>query len=377
MVRAVLPEPPRAPAAPPSPGVLGRFGGARIGKLLLGCFLGALLLYVLQKGGLPLLPAADALAKVPWWVIGAYLALLAISAYFRGVRWRLLLRPVAPVSSARALSAVLVGSAAILILPLRLGEMARPYLIARTKQVGVLAALGTVVAERIIDGLILALILGAALLTVPTLSPLPAQVVGIPVAVSAIRGYAWTFLLVFSAAFTAIVVFHSARELATKLLRGILGRFSPKLAAFVALRFESFSDGLSFLRNRAIASRYLLETAVYWFTGALSYWVLGYGTGVVHADQSVMTFGEACAVMGVLGIATVLPGPPGLLGLFQAGVYAALTMYFPERVVTGAGSAYVFLLYVLQMAFTLTTALVCVGLEAWMAKRQGARRHGA
>jgi len=37
------------------------------------------------------------------------------------------------------------------------------------------------------------------------------------------------------------------------------------------------------------------------------------------------------------------------LGVFQAGIYAAMTMFYPTNVVVGAGAAYVFLLYACQV----------------------------
>jgi uncharacterized protein (TIRG00374 family) len=337
-----------------------RLPWANVIKLVLSLGLGGWLIYGMHVGGLPLVPPARVFAQVSWWTVVAYVVLLAIASYFRGVRWRLLLEPIAPVSSGRALNAVLIGSAAVLLLPFRLGETARPYLIARQTRVGVVAALGTVVAERIIDGLVLSLILGAAMIAVPTLHPLPEQVIGLPIPVSAVRGYAWTFLAIFSAAFLVILLIHAARDLGTRILRSVFGVVSTRLATLITTTLERFADGLGFFRHRKLGLRYLLETAVYWLFAVLGYWILGWGCGVVHADQSIMTFGEACAVMGVLGIAAALPGPPGLIGLFQAGAYAAMTMYFPANTVTGAGAAYVFLLYVVQLSFTILTA--CVGL---------------
>jgi glycosyltransferase 2 family protein len=347
-----------------APPAIRRVTFAQIAKVLFSLVIGALLVYGLHKGGVPLVPPAHAFAHVRWWTVVAYLGLLAASSYFRGIRWRLLLRPVAPVSSLEALSAVFVGSAAVLLLPLRLGETVRPIFIARTGRVSVLSALGTVVAERIIDGLVLSLILGAALLIVPTIVPLPQTVVGIPIATGAVRGYAWTFLVTFAAAFTAILVFHSARAWGIRLTHAVFDKVSPRLAATVASTLERFADGLSFFRYRALALRFFGETGLYWFLGALGYWLLGWGTGVVHADQSPLSFGEACAIMGMLGIAAALPGPPGLIGLFQAGAYAAMTMYFPREVVTGPGAAYVFLLYVMQVGFILISAAVCLVLSA-------------
>jgi uncharacterized membrane protein YbhN (UPF0104 family) len=199
------------------------------------------------------------------------------------------------------------------------------------------------------------------MLLVPTLDPLPSRVVGLPIAVSVVRGYAWSFLGIFALAFGGIVVFHLARDLAVRTTHRVFRKISPRLGGFVATTFQRFSDGLRFLEHRSIALGFLLETAIYWTLTALGVWLLAWGVGIVHPDESPVTFGEACAIMGILGISSVIPGPPGLLGLFQAGVYAAMTMYFPEQMVTGPGSAYVFLLYALQVAFTLSSGAI-----SWM-----------
>jgi hypothetical protein len=96
-------------------------------------------------------------------------------------------------------------------------------------------------------------------------------------------------------------------------------------------------------------------------------WMLAWGCGVVHADGSAITLGETFAIMGMLGITILVPGPPGLLGTFHAGIYAGMTMYFPTSVVTGAGSAYVFLLYGLQLIWhVLSAGFFLVGdRQAW------------
>jgi hypothetical protein len=100
----------------------------------------------------------------------------------------------------------------------------------------------------------------------------------------------------------------------------------------------------------------LAETTGYWLFNAVGMWLLAWGCGVTHADGSAPTFGEACAYMGLLGCTILIPGPPGLLGVFQAGLYAAMTMYYPTEVVTGPGAAFVFLLYATQALFSIVTA---------------------
>ena len=63
-------------------------------------------------------------------------------------------------------------------------------------------------------------------------------------------------------------------------------------------------------------------------------------------------------MMGVLGLGIIVPGAPGYFGAFQASIYAGLALYFPESVVLGPGSAYVFLLYGIQLSMMFVNALV-------------------
>ena len=137
----------------------------------------------------------------PWTVLG-YVVSLGAVAWFRSVRWRFLLRSIADVPKKRLFSVSCVGFAAILLLPFRIGEFVRPYMI-RTRPGGdgadkaqrpisLTAATSTIIAERIIDGLYLSVVLALALVLVPTVVPLPDKVVGLPVTVAHVRmsGYA-------------------------------------------------------------------------------------------------------------------------------------------------------------------------------------------
>jgi uncharacterized membrane protein YbhN (UPF0104 family) len=133
----------------------------------------------------------------------------------------------------------------------------------------------------------------------------------------------------------------------------VVGKVSVRLAEKLAGMAEKMADGLHVFGRGPDALGFFFETTLYWATNAGGMWLLAWGSGVVHADGSAVTFGEACALMGMLGCAILIPGPPGLLGVFQAGIYAGMTMYFPTEIVTGPGAAYVFLMYVSQVIFQL------------------------
>jgi hypothetical protein len=342
------------------------------GKLVLSFVITLGIWYTLHKGGLKIVPEGGDFQHVNWWVLGAYCITLCAFNYFRSVRWRFLLRSIAEVPKKRLLAVSCIGFASILLLPFRIGEIVRPYMI-RTppgerlqegqRPITLTAATSSIVAERIIDGLYLSIVLALALVFVPTVHPLPDTVVGIPVTVHHVRMSGYAMLLVFFVLFATIAVFYFARSWAHRTTLAILGKVSMKLAEKLAGMAERFADGLHVFGRGRDAFGFFVETTMYWLTNALGMWMLAWGCGVVHADGTAPAFGEACALMGMLGCAILIPGPPGLLGVFQAGIYAGMTMYYPTHVVTGPGAAFVFLLYSAQLTFQMVAAALALAFE--------------
>lgn len=325
-------------------------------KLIASAVITAGIVYTLQKGGLTLVPEGGDFKHVRWWTLPVYVLALAAMSYFRAVRWRFLLRSFADVPTRRVLAVSWIGFAAILLMPFRIGEIVRPYMLREKGKLSMSSATGTVMAERVVDGLFLSIVLAIALIWVPTIQPLPEKVVGLPISVQQVRASGFVMLGVFTTAFATIAVFYFARAWAHRATLAVFGIVSKRLAEKLAGIAEKLAAGLHFLGRGRDAGGFLWETTLYWGLNAFGMWVLAWGCGVVHADGSGITFGEACALMGMLGCTILIPGPPGLLGVFQAGIYAGMTMYFPLHVVTGAGSAYVFLLYSIQLVWTILAA---------------------
>ncbi len=333
------------------------------GKLVASLLITLGIWFTLHKGGLKIVPEGGDFGAVRWWTVPVYFLTLVGFAWFRSVRWRFLLRGVAEVPKSRLFAVSSVGFAAILVMPFRIGEFVRPYMIrtrpeerrAGERAITMTAATSSVVAERVIDGLYLSIVLALALVFVPHVDPLPDRVVGIPVSVEHVRMSGFAMLGLFCVAFVTIAVFYFARSWAHRATLLVVGKVSMRLAEKLAGMAEKFADGLHVFGRGRDAAGFLVETTGYWLLNALGMWLLAYGCGVVHGEGSPITFGESCALMGMLGCAILIPGPPGLLGVFQAGIYAGMTMYFPTNVVIGPGAAYVFLLYAIQVVWTLVS----------------------
>jgi hypothetical protein len=100
-----------------------------------------------------------------WPYLAGFVAALAVTHFCRAWRWNSLLAPIGvALPPGRLLAISSVGFMAILALPARLGEFVRPALIRKKGHVSAAAALGTVVVERVVDGLMVSLLVAGAVI---------------------------------------------------------------------------------------------------------------------------------------------------------------------------------------------------------------------
>jgi hypothetical protein len=317
--------------------------------------------YLFHRGGLPLLPPAEARASLQVWAVPMYIVTALVAAFFRVHRWVPLLRPIAPdLSPSRVVGVGMVGIASIMLAPLRMGEAVRPILLSRDGKLSFFQALGAAGAERVVDGFVLTIVAAIAITTSTPLSPLPDHLGTMPLPVSIIPRAVFAAATVFSGAFLALTVFYGARTFARNLTHTLLNPISPKLADFVTSTLERLADGLKVLGSPGDRLRFFGETLLYWGVQLLGMWGLIRGCGIPG------TLAEACVVLGVLGLGVIVPAGPGLFGAYQIGAFSGLALYFPLAVLQSAGSAFVFVAYVVQLG----TMLLFGAFGLWLMSRK-------
>lgn len=311
--------------------------------------------WLLNAGALPIVPPAHAWGAVQTWVIPAYCLLFIVVHLLRCCRWILLVPPPQRPGLGLTLGIGLVSYAAVVLLPFRLGEAARPALMRSRARIPLGTSAGIVGAERIVDGLTLSMILLVALLGAEVVSPLPDHIGELPVPASFISTVAWAGVVVFSSLSLCMVAFYLWQDPLRRLIESQLGRVAPTLAARLAGAVGSVAEGLRFLRDLSSLPAFALLTGIYWALNVLGMLFLLWGTGIPSP-----TLGQASVVLGVLGLGLVVPNAPGFFGTFQISAYSAMVLFYPLPVVTSAGAAFVFLLYAIQMSLTLLTGAVAL-----------------
>jgi uncharacterized protein (TIRG00374 family) len=277
-----------------------------------------------------------------------YGATLAVTHTFRAWRWNYLLLPLGiSIPLRRLLPISSVGFMAILALPLRLGELVRPYFVARAGHVRMSAALGTVAVERIVDGLCISILFfGAYLASVGAAFP------------AELRVAAWLSLVGFVGLTGFLVLALARTELAIRLFLklSLLRVLAPMRAERVADRIRSIISGFRVLRDPRNLLLFLTYTVLYWGANGLGMWILARRMGLP------ISIGAAFATMAFTGVVLSLPNAPGLVGQFHAGVKLALLAYLPASVVNTSGVAYAVVLHGLQTVWYVGVGLASLPL---------------
>ncbi len=263
-----------------------------------------------------------------------YVAILLGMHLARTLRWGLLLQPVARVPFGRLNAISAVGFMALMLLPFRLGEFARPYLIDEPGKLRMSTALSSVVAERIVDGILTGLLLSVTLLGVPDSAP----------GVSVLRAGGVVVSLAFGAGLVFLVVAYRNRALAVRLTGAALRPFSPGLARRAEGMLDAFIHGLRLVPGPRGLVLFLLLTLAFWGLNALGMKVLALGFGF-HLGLV-----ESCTLLGILVVGIMIPAGPGMVGTFQGAVVVGLGLFAPAGVVATRGTAYANVLWATQVA---------------------------
>jgi uncharacterized membrane protein YbhN (UPF0104 family) len=263
----------------------------RQAKALLGFAIGGVFLYLAVRHA----SAADMVrvlgsAKSGWLALAVFVYWLELGA--RVIRWRALLTQTGKtVEPGAATSAFLIGYAANNVLPAKLGELVRVDLISRLSSVPRLASLGTVVVERIFDVLLILLMAGISvgLLVLPDTFDL-ARLRGGMIMLGAFTGL---FLIV------GIYIGRS----------GISGRWN--MGPAVRARLGNLARGIHILADPVQCVRILALSLLIWTLNATAMWLIVFALGV---SLSLL---QTLLLMGIVGLAAILPAPPAGLGLLQ------------------------------------------------------------
>jgi uncharacterized membrane protein YbhN (UPF0104 family) len=271
--------------------------------------------YVVRRGDLR--ESLLALGAVSGWLLAVSILMAGAALVARAIRWHLLMRPSQPVRFLQVLLGLLGAQTINAVAPLRVGDLARPYLLGG--ETSRMFALTTVVVEKWIDlfvvvGLTAILLVAGA---VPGLS-WPAVIRGIVILTIGVGA---------ALGLTALVgvVRHRASTLSS----------SPWVRRVVK-GLEAVPAGLRTLRHGGNIGAVVFWTAVVWGCTYAAVWTAMRSVSSAIPDAAVMTV----LVLQYLG--APIPSP-ARLGTHQAITVAGLSLFHVSGQVALTGAIVLYL----------------------------------
>lgn len=226
--------------------------------------------------------------------------------YARCQRWQILLEkthgrnvPMMPIFSASA-----IGFMANMVLPFRVGEIARPYLVARSTGLPTASTFATVVIERVLDLLALA-VFGLAIVLTADVPPIVLRLAQLAALFAA---------LTFGGAYLVVVRRGTVLPILDRLWRKV-----PRVGESILRLEHEFVDGMAAIADPATLLRTIVWSLYIWFIVAVSF-----ALGFKATGMEVPFVGGGITVATIVALAVSVPSAPAFVGQFEWGCKLAL-----------------------------------------------------
>ena len=284
---------------------------------------GVLVYWILTK--FDLIEAARVISEAdPFWVFAAA-AVHAFLYTLRGWRWAVLLRPIKAVSTWRCIEVFTIGFMANNVLPARLGDVARAYVLARQERLPAASSFSSVMLERIFDGVTVVMWLNVVLFLRPTED----------VWINYVRALSGA---VFVGAIVVCGLIAWNDRVVLKLTRQVFFFLPPGILDKVHGLVERLSAGLHALKSPSQTAGVIALSVIIWTLETVVYIFAGYAFGLD------IGFLGMTLVMAVLTLGLSVPSAPGFVGVFESLIITTVGLFG----ITGDGA----------FAFALTVHLI-------------------
>jgi len=233
----------------------------------------------------------------------------------RAIRWQYLLAPVGHTKFRTVFRTTVIGFAALAILPARVGDVLRPYLLARREGLATTATMATVVMERVLDLIAVLTLLAIYVWGFTGDSPLPDRLLN-PVKVSATLAAAVSVGLM---AVMWVLATHPERigKLAAAAARILPGRLSERVGHLTT----TFSGGFAATRSPRALILAMLWSFPLWLAIAAEAWAVTVAFGIE------MPFAGTFLLQALLVIGVAVPTPGGV-GSYHEAYRIGVTTFF-------------------------------------------------
>ena len=237
-----------------------------------------------------------------------------VSYFFRAVRWYFLLLPIKKTRLKNLFPATMIGYMANNILPARLGEFVRAYVLGEKEGIAISAVFASLVIDRLFDGFTVLLILLFTFFTVKLPPGMESVQHGL-----AVGGYITLTIYFVVVAFLFILKKRTLQtiNLIGRLLKPLPARVSGKVIPLLG----SFIEGVRISSKPAELFALLLSSLVIW---AFAIWPVDL---MLRSFGIILPITASMFIMVFLVFAVMVPASPGYVGTYHAACVYGLMAF--------------------------------------------------
>ena len=249
----------------------------------------------------------DSLRGVNYWYLLGAMAIQLIAVWLRALRWKWLLSPIKNVPLRTTFDATIIGYFGNSVLPVRMGELLRAYIVANNSTLSVAQVIGSLIVERMLD------ILGVVIFALIFLFNF--DIINVP------NWFIFSIVLVTITLFVMLFLI-SSKNNNWGFIKKRKYLFQSKIGSKVYAVFKNIISGLSVINNAPN------KIGVYGFIFVL--WGMYYLSFicVVNSVNLGLNWVDSGVLFIILSLAISIPAAPGYIGTYHATCVGALTTIY-------------------------------------------------
>lgn len=272
-----------------------------------------------------------ALREANYWFVIPTVILTLLMYAVRALRWRGLLSHIKSIPTMNLLSITCISFMVNNILPARVGDVLRPFMLYKKENIKFSTSVATVIVERIFDmlGLIIFTVVVIALIPHPSATSHNPLLQVSENQVNTIKESIipslkkWTEVFAAVGVFTIVTLFLVVikpdffKKILSRLCFFLPHKLKDKIFGF----YESFVHGLKILENKTQTVWIFAYSLLIWTIGGVEIYLLSFS---FHLH---LPFVGACLAAVCLALAIALPQAPGYIGVFHIAVLKSLDIF--------------------------------------------------
>jgi glycosyltransferase 2 family protein len=266
------------------------------------------------------------------------------SFVFRSLRWQLIVHPIKAISFTNSLYIIFISYFCNSVLPARIGDLIRGSLLTLTEDINFFTSISTVIFDRTLDGVTLALLFCFSLLISgndlkfdPNLN--------------------FFILLIIVLFFTLLIIYILDLSVILKMLSP-LQKISPKYSKILIDSILNFHSGGEILKLGKIAIFKLFIFSIFvWICEASLFYFVLYKIGIV-IPISVLFI-----LLAVVNFVIMIPSAPGYIGTFETAFVLVLVLYGANNSLALSGALIIHIIWFFTTIVFGLISMKCLGVS--------------